>query len=219
MEIGNSGGIPVQWSAADPESGIAGFKAAVGTTINGSDVSGYKLYPPAINEIIPVHLQLYENTSRIFYYVTVRAVNGAGLESASVVSTKIKVLKANVAGVVTVGHSGVGISGEYQAERDTVTLTFEGFDSELCGIQYYEWSIGTTFADDQVQVFSTAGVVDGVEGAGVAQALIPLKLGDILYTEVRAVTACSRDRQQSTINSFGHGECIITKVETAPTEY
>ena len=199
----------MQWSAADPESGIAGFKAAVGTTRSGTDVSGYKLYPAAINVRIPAQLQLYENNTKIYYYVTVRAVNGAGLESTPVVSTKIKVLKANVAGVVTVGHSGVGISGEYQVERDTVTLTFEGFSSEVCGIQYYEWSIGTTFAEDQVQVFSTAGVVEGAEGAGVAQALIPLELGDILYTEVRAVTACSGDGQQSTINSFGQGKYSI----------
>ena len=205
VEIGNSGGIPVQWAAADPQSGIAAFKAAVGTTPEGTDVSGYKLYPTAINEILPVQLQLYENSTKIYYYVTVRAVNGAGLESPLVVSTKIKVLQANVAGVVTVGHSGVGISGEYQAERDTVTLTFEGFSSEICGIRYFEWSIGTTFAEDQVQVFSTAGVVVGAEGAGVAQALIPLELGDRLYTEVRAVTACSR-AHQSVINSFGNGE-------------
>ena len=150
-------------------------------------------------------MERFEFTGK-YYYVTVRAVNGAGLESDPETSTKIKVLMANVAGVVTVGHSGVGISGEYQAEADTVTLRFEGFSSELCDIQYYEWAIGTTFAEDQIQELTTAGVVDGADGAGVAQALISLGLGEMIYTQVRAVTACSQDDQQSTINSFGSSE-------------
>ena len=157
--------------------------------------------------VIPVKLELYEVTKG-YYYVTVKAKNGAGLYSPARVSTKIKVLRANVAGVVTVGHSGVRSNGEFQAERDTVTLRFDGFSSELCGIQYYEWSLGTSFAEDQIQEFTTAGVVDGADGSGVAQALLPLELGENIYTEVRAITACSRDDQQATINSFGKGKSI-----------
>ncbi|KAI6660256.1 hypothetical protein LOD99_10426 [Oopsacas minuta] len=212
VEIGNSDGIPVQWVATDIDSGIAGFEAAVGTSSEGTDILDYQLYSADINVIIPVELQLFEDTGK-YYYVTVRAKNGAGLLSDRRVSTKIKVLRANVAGVVTVGHSGVGISGNYQPERDTITLRFEGFSSELCSIQYYEWSIGTTFAEDQIQETSTAGVVTEEDGAGVAQALIPLVLGESIYTEVKAVTACSTDNRQSTINSFGH---VIIVDWTAP---
>ena len=209
MEIGDSGGIPVQWSASDPDSGISGFSAAVGTYEGGDDVSNYTLYPGDVNQILPIQLERFEVTGK-YYYVTVRAVNGAGLESDPETSTKIQVLMANVAGVVTVGHSGVGISGEYQAEADTITLKFEGFSSELCGIKYYEWAIGTTFAEDQIQELTTAGVVDGADGAGVAQALIPLELGESIFTVVKAVTACSQDDQQSTINSFGASKLITS---------
>ena len=206
MEIGNTGGIPVRWLASDEESGIAGFGAAVGTSSGGTDISDFEEYPADINAIIPVELQLYNKTKK-FYYVTVKAKNGAGLFSAVKISTKIMVLQANVAGVVTVGHSGVRSNGEFQPERDTVTLKFEGFSSELCGIQYYEWSMGTHFAEDQIQEFTTAGIVVGANGSGVAQELLPLKLGERVYTEVRAITACSRDRQ-ATINSFGKGKYL-----------
>ena len=208
MEIGNTGGIPVQWLASDSESEIAGFAAAVGTSSGGTDISNFKEYSSSINVVIPVQLQLYEITKE-FYFVTVKAKNGAGLFSAPKVSTKIKVLRANVAGVVTVGHSGVRSNGEFQAERDTVTLKFDGFSSELCGIQYYEWSLGTSFAEDQIQEFTTAGVVVGADGSGVAQALLPLELGENVYTEVRAITACSTDDHQATINSFGKGKIIF----------
>ena len=138
--------------------------------------------------------------------MTARAKNGAGLFSQPLISSKIKVLRANVAGIVTVGHSGVGIDGKYQAESDTVTLMFEGFSSELCGLLYYEWAIGTNFAGDQIQEFTTAGVVMGEEGAGISQALVPLDLGVKVHTQVRAITACSSGIGQSTIDSFGDGK-------------
>ena len=119
-----------------------------------------------------------------------------------------KVLRANVAGVVTVGHSGVGINGKFQAEDDTITLKFDGFSSELCGLLYYEWAVGTNFAGDQIQEFSTAGVVMGEDGSGVSQTLIPLDLGVMVYTQVRAITACSSGIGQSTIDSFGEGKFL-----------
>ncbi|KAI6655616.1 hypothetical protein LOD99_2114 [Oopsacas minuta] len=202
VEIGNSGKIPVQWSASDSQSGIIGFVAAIGTSPEGIDTSDYTEYSASINVGIPVQLQLFEVTGN-YYYVTVRAKNGAGLLSEPTVSSKIKVLRANVAGVVTVGHSGIGIDGGFQAESDTITLKFDGFSSELCGIQYFEWSIGTSFAGDQIQEFTTAGLVMGEDGSGVSQALVPLHLGRLTYTEVRAITACSSGDGQATINSFG----------------
>ena len=104
------------------------------------------------------------------------------------------------------GHSGVGIDGRFQAERDTVTLRFEGFSSELCGIQYYEWIIGTSFGDSQIQDVTTAGVVDTGEGSGVAQSLITLNLNESVYTGVWAVTACSAGDGQDIISSYGHGK-------------
>ena len=144
--------------------------------------------------------------------MTAQAKNGAGLLSEPLISSKIKVLRANVAGIVTVGHSGVGIDGKYQAESDTVTLMFEGFSSELCGLLYYEWAVGTSFAGDQIQEFTTAGVVMGEEGAGVSQALVPLDLGVKVYTQVRAITACSSGIGQSTIDSFGDGKYSYSNI-------
>lgn len=181
--------------------------AAVGTSLEATDVSEYTEYPSDINVGIPVQLQLFEDIGK-YFYVTARAMNGAGLLSEPLISSKIKVLRANVAGVVTVGHSGVGINGKFQAEDDTITLKFDGFSSELCGLLYYEWAVGTNFAGDQIQEFSTAGVVMGEDGSGVSQTLIPLDLGVMVYTQVRAITACSSGIGQSTIDSFGEGEFL-----------
>lgn len=181
--------------------------AAVGTSPEATDVSEYTEYPSDINVGIPVQLQLFEDIGK-YFYVTARAMNGAGLLSEPLISSKIKVLRANVAGVVTVGHSGVGINGKFQAEDDTITLKFDGFSSELCGLLYYEWAVGTNFAGDQIQEFSTAGVVMGEDGSGVSQTLIPLDLGVMVYTQVRAITACSSGIGQSTIDSFGEGEFL-----------
>ena len=181
--------------------------AAVGTSLEATDVSEYTEYPSDINVGIPVQLQLFEDIGK-YFYVTARAMNGAGLLSEPLISSKIKVLRANVAGVVTVGHSGVGINGKFQAEDDTITLKFDGFSSELCGLLYYEWAVGTNFAGDQIQEFSTAGVVMGEDGSGVSQTLIPLDLGVMVHTQVRAITACSSGIGQSTIDSFGEGEFL-----------
>ena len=183
----------------------------MGTTKYGTDVSDYTLYSADQNVFLDLTLDLFASTGK-YYYVTARAKNGVDLLSKAIVSSKIKVLRANVAGVVTVGQSGIGLSGEYQAERDTVTLRFDGFSSELCSIQYYQWSIGTTFGDEQIQEVSAAGVVVNAGGSGVAQSLLTLYLNESVYTEVKAVTACTAGSGESIIISYGHGEYLTLGV-------
>ena len=64
-------------SASDPNSGIARYDAAIGTTAGATDV--YSFANQGLNTSINVP---YALTNNQWYYTTVKAVNGAGLEEA-----------------------------------------------------------------------------------------------------------------------------------------
>ncbi|HHW13411.1 MAG TPA: PKD domain-containing protein, partial [Firmicutes bacterium] len=68
----------VSWSAADPESGLVGFKYAVGTSRGGMDVTGGLMPVGKATAVTIAPERLAEGG---LYFVTVVALNGAGLET------------------------------------------------------------------------------------------------------------------------------------------
>ncbi|XP_066299088.1 uncharacterized protein [Branchiostoma lanceolatum] len=162
----------------------------------GSDRSAY------INNL---QLQLYdEATGSPVYYVTVKAQNGAGAFSTEVVSSPIKVVPGDKAGVVVDGprmmiseaDDVATVDVDYQLHTGTVTVRFRGFESARHGIVHFEWAVGTVALWDDVQPYSSAGIVlynhnanmEEIGGEGHAQALLPLRPGQLYYTTVRAIT-------------------------------
>ncbi|KAI8485273.1 hypothetical protein Bbelb_370200 [Branchiostoma belcheri] len=198
--------ILVSWRATDGESKVTAYWAAVGTSPGGTDVMPFENMGPDESAYINnLQLQLYdETTGSPVYYVTVKAQNGAGAFSTVVVSSPIKVVPGDKTGVVVDGprmtdsedDDVATIDVDYQLHTGTVTVRFKGFESARHGIVHYEWAIGTAALWDDVQPYSSAGIVtyndnanlEGIGGEGHAQSLLPLQPGQLYYTTVRAIT-------------------------------
>ncbi|XP_019624877.1 PREDICTED: uncharacterized protein LOC109470382 isoform X2 [Branchiostoma belcheri] len=198
--------ILVSWRATDGESKVTAYWAAVGTSPGGTDVMPFENMGPDESAYINnLQLQLYdEATGSPVYYVTVKAQNGAGAFSTVVVSSPIKVVPGDKTGVVVDGprmadsedDDVATIDVDYQLYTGTVTVRFKGFESARHGIVHYEWAIGTAALWDDVQPYSSAGIVtyndnanvEGIGGEGHAQSLLPLQPGQLYYTTVRAIT-------------------------------
>jgi hypothetical protein len=73
----NSNTISANWDGADPHSGIATFTYAIGETANGTELIDWT----SINLAASFSITIPEIQSGIWYYTTIRATNGAGLES------------------------------------------------------------------------------------------------------------------------------------------
>ncbi len=75
------------WTSSDPESGIVEYQYAIGTTSGGIDIVSWTL-TDAATEMTRTGLSLVDKTT---YYISVKALNGAGLWSAVGVSDGILV--------------------------------------------------------------------------------------------------------------------------------
>ncbi|XP_070573688.1 uncharacterized protein [Ptychodera flava] len=199
-------GILATWSAIDPESGILAYWVAVGTTPGGLEISDYRSMGVKKDGYIDgLELQLYDDASQQpIYYVTVKAQNGAGDFSTPKISSPIKVLQGDMAGIVddgpdtdVIGSDTISVDVEYQKEDGVVTAQFHGFESQINGIVHYEWAVGTEPRKDDVQPFSSAGIVvsdqhdnpgEGLSGSGKAQSPLTLEGGTTYYSSVRAIT-------------------------------
>ncbi|XP_078575736.1 uncharacterized protein LOC144861641 [Branchiostoma floridae x Branchiostoma japonicum] len=198
--------ILVSWRATDGESKVMAYWAALGTSPGSTEVMPFEnLGADRSAYINNLQLQLYDEvTGSPVYYVTVKAQNGAGAFSTEVVSSPIKVVPGDKAGVVVDGpHITDGeaddvttVDVDYQLHTGTVTVRFKGFESARHGIVHYEWAVGTAALQDDVMPFSSAGIVlyennddtEGISEEGHAQALLPLHPGQLYYTTVRAIT-------------------------------
>ncbi|XP_019642103.1 PREDICTED: uncharacterized protein LOC109483513 [Branchiostoma belcheri] len=198
--------ILVSWRATDGESKVMAYWAAVGTSPGATDVLPFENMGADRSAYIDnLQLQLYdESTGSPVYYVTVKAQNGAGAFSSEVVSSPIKVVPGDKTGVVLDGphmtdsesDDVATVDVDYQLHTGTVTVRFKGFESARHGIVHYEWAVGTAPLLDDVQSFSSAGIVlydgdankEGIGSEGHAQALLPLQPGQLYYTTVRAIT-------------------------------
>ena len=91
-------GMPLSasWSSSDPESGIAGYSYAIGTTAGASDVVGWTNAALATS-MSRSGLQLVPGRS---YYISVKATNNASLVSAAGVSSPIVVTASSSAGKI-----------------------------------------------------------------------------------------------------------------------
>ena len=57
------------------------------------------------------------------------------------------------------GSGVITVDIDYQRETTAVTTKFTGFESKLHGIISHEWAVGTTPRAEDVQPFTSAGIV------------------------------------------------------------
>ena len=192
-------GIKASWYGSDPESGIDSYLIAVGTTAGGSEASGgWRDVGFRTSAFVDrLLLSVTDETSQEpVYFVTVKAHNAAGLESKSLTSKPIVVVEADVAGVVLDGPDTT--DAMFQRQSDTVTVQFTPFSSKRCGgISKYEWAIGTSPLEDDLQSFSKVGIVVRDDDSGFAQVPFQLENGKTVYSTVKATTKCGDNLMSS----------------------
>ena len=147
--------------------------------------------------------------SKTTYVVSVKAINGAGLESDPGFSGQIYIQKANVPGIVFDGRS-VYEDASYTFDRISLAASFYGFESESCNIIGYEWGIGTEAYNTDVLSFTDYGLVMESETHGYMQIHTELYENTRYFITVRAVTGC-RDQY---ILSSSDGITLDTKPPT-----
>ncbi|KAK7113965.1 hypothetical protein V1264_000110 [Littorina saxatilis] len=186
--------IYVSWNAHDFESGLIGIELCIG--LQGSecltsnhtislDATTLQSSCAVLNE---VDLQVSTEGNKFLYMVSVVAINGAGVRSVVATSKPIVVLQDNVAGLVLDGRSDR--DDDFTNDKAAIAVTFTNFSSVACGIEGYDWGVGSSpFATDILPYSSSGLVVDAdVGGRGKAQAHLMLTEGKTYYVTVRART-------------------------------
>jgi hypothetical protein len=189
-------GITVSWKGRDLQSGILKYYVAIGTSPGDTSVTdGFRdLGTHTIFHFANIALEVTDE-SGLLYYVSVKATNGAGAASLGYLASKaIKVLKANIPGVIFDGRQQL-IDDDITQDDTAVAMTFDGFQSEACAIVRYEWAIGSSPFLSDIQTYTMYGIV--MHNVTYGQSQIHLKLYDdsTHFITVRAKTGykCHED--------------------------
>ena len=187
-------GIRVSWSARDPESDVEQYSVAIGTTQSSESILQYTVYGTEttayINNIFfEPSRQADSDGNTTLYIVSVKAINGAGLESIVGQSKYIFVQKANVPGIVFDGRD-LYEDASFTIDHTSIAASFYGFESEACDIISYDWAIGTTEYGTDVLTYTDYGVVMNNHTHGQAQIHTELFEDVTYFVSVRAVTGC-----------------------------
>ena len=182
-------GIRVSWSGRDSESGIKEFVVAIGTEGTIEAMFPFTSFGTVKTAYLTnIHFEPTRE-SNITYVVSVRAINGAGLESPIGQSNPIYIQKANVPGVVFDGRNSYEDS-RFTMDRTSLAASFYGFESESCNIIGYEWAIGTEAYGTNVLSYTNYGLVMFNESHGYMQINVELYENTQYFVTVRAVTGC-----------------------------
>jgi hypothetical protein len=172
---GSTNTIGANWSGfVDPQSGIAGYEWAIGTTSGGTDIQGFVsvgLLASASNGALTL-------ASGQIYFVTVRATSGTGATTLASSDGVTVDTSAPVAGSV---NDGPGPDVDLQASTTTIGANWLGFTDGQSGITGYAWAIGTTSGGTDVQGFVAVGLAGSASNGALA-----LTDGQIYFVTVRA---------------------------------
>jgi uncharacterized membrane protein YgdD (TMEM256/DUF423 family) len=144
--------ISANWAGfSDADSGIAGYRWAIGTTPGGTDVQPFT----AVGNVISATATGLSLTEGGVYYVSVMAVDQAGNLSPAAVSDGVTLDSAPpTPGVV---NDGDAADIDLQASQTSISANWSGFADAVSGIAGYQWAIGTTPGGTNVQPFMSVG--------------------------------------------------------------
>lgn len=134
------------WSASDPESEIAEYFYAVGTTPNGTDIRGWTS-AGAQTSVVITSLPLVDGKK---YYISAKARNSAGMGSSAGTSDGITV------DVTPPSTPVVTDDGNYTMDANNLHAKWSASDAQS-GIAKYEYSIGTAAGGTDVINWTDAG--------------------------------------------------------------
>lgn len=145
------------WTSSDPQTGIAQYQYAIGTSSGGTDVVGWTSVGTN-SSVTKTGLTLSEGAT---YFMSVKALNGAGLWSIVGSSDGITVeASAPTTPVLT-------DDGEYTSSQDTLHATWASSDPHS-GIAEYQYAIGTTAGATDVAGWTSTGTTPEVTKTGLS---------------------------------------------------
>ena len=190
--------LSANWAGvfADPDTGIAGYEWAVGTTAGGTNILGYTAVGTATSASGSLSM-----TSGTKYYVTVRATNGGGLQSTA---TSDGVTPDNsVPSVTGTPSDGLAADIDYQASTTTISANWAGcFSDPQSGITGYEWAIYIS-GGANIQPYTSVGTATSATNSSLS-----LTPGTTYNVTVRATNGVGMTRLAGTDGVM---------VETPPT--
>lgn len=158
------------WTSVDAESGIARYEYAVGTTSGGTDALGWTSAGAATDYTIS-GLTLVSGKT---YYISVRAINGAGVASPVGISDGILVDATPPTTPVVIDD------GQFTTNTTTLHATWSSADPET-GIVGFEYSIGTTAGGTELVPWIGVGMATSITRSD-----LTLVSGTTYYINVRA---------------------------------
>lgn len=165
--------ISANWSGSDPESGIASYAWAIGTSPGAADVRDWGDVGLAVNAS-DTSVAL---TSGVTYFVTVRARNGAGAET---LRSSDGVRPDDSAPTIDVVNDGNGADIDFQQSVSSVSASWVASDPQS-DIASHAWAIGTSPGANDVRDWTDVGTSTSASAAGLA-----LVDGTRYYVSVRA---------------------------------
>jgi len=184
--------LSASWTATDPESGVAGYQYAIGTTPGGTNLVGWT-DAGANTQITRTGLSLVSGTT---YYFSVKALNGGGIYGPVGSSDGITVDTSSPA-TPTVMDSGL-----YFSNPTTIHASWSSSDPES-GISRFEYSVGTSAGNSSVRGWTDAGTSVQMDITG-----LDLSNGSTYYVNCRATNGAGL------ISSVGSSDGIT--LDTTP---
>jgi len=144
--------LSANWGeSSDPESGIASYKFAVGTSAGATNIVGW-----TDNGLdVSVLLEDLSLTDGAIYYFSVKAVNGWGLESSATVSDGIRIDATPPAAPATVTDGASGDDIDWSSVSTSLSARWSASSDPQSGVVRYWRAVGSSPGDDDISAWTS----------------------------------------------------------------
>ncbi|XP_046568758.1 uncharacterized protein LOC124277142 [Haliotis rubra] len=204
----------VSWTARDPESGISQNLLCVKNNVIQCTRSEQFTNYGSTSSVTLEALNLISD-DKTQYVVVIRVTNGAGL-TAEASSKPIHVEKGNSPGTVYDGRS-ISEDTDFQQDLSSLSMSFDGFGSDACGITGYDWAIGTQPYLSDIMHYTNYGLTMVSDSSGYAE-ITNTNFNNVkYYVTVRAITGV--ECPDSYIVSSSNGVTVDHEVPVINQQY
>jgi len=170
-------------SSADAESGISGYKYAIGTTAGGFDTTNWT----TIGNVLTITKTSLSLSVGSTYYFSVKAVNGQGLTGTATNSNGVLVVSTADASAPTAppavrDGAVMGTDDSSTISATTLSANWAAASDPESGITNYQYAIGTTAGGIDVATWTTIGNV-----LTITRSALTLTPGSTYYFSVKAI--------------------------------
>jgi beta-glucanase (GH16 family) len=196
--------LSANWTAStDPDSGISGYKYAIGTSAGASNILNWT----ALGNLLSVTRTGLSLAAGTTYYFSVKAVNGAALEGSAANSNgqfvRADTVPPGAPGTVNDG-TGTDISSTLSTTQLAANWTAA---TDNAGVTKYWYAIGTSAGASNTAAWTDNGTALSVTKTGLS-----LAVGTTYYFTVRAQDAAGNQGPARNSN----GQVVLLSQDTTP---